>query len=554
MSGATVKCPECGLEYSGGELFCPVDGARLPQPEVAAEPADPLIGLTLNDRYKIHRRLGEGGMGIVYEAEHVVIEKRVALKVLRDDFSSRPDVVERFRQEAKSASRIGHEHIVDISDFGETPSGASYFVMEMLRGRDLAEDLEEGGPLTVHRALAIAMQCCRALGAAHAKGIVHRDMKPENIFMCERESGEDFVKIVDFGIAKMSDIETDGEPGRKLTKTGMIFGTPEYMSPEQAQGKSLDHRVDVYAMGVILYELLTGRVPFVGDTFMGILTQHMFEQPPPLQAANPSSQVPPNVEAIIFRALAKSADERYASMEELANDVQAALATAPDAPAASGDTAVPGTVTHHGYAEEVAAGQAAPRLLAPTPATEFPAVTQVTARSGGAGLYIGLFAAVVLAGAGVAYLLVGRDKGDSSDAPKTVAAAVAPEAPKPPPKPPVAEEPEKPPEPTPTVSPFVAVEITTKPAGASVSIEDAEVCSPTPCSFKTKRGERVTVAVARRGYRSVKQKLFPTDDENAYTIELSRRRSSSGRNNGSSDERGSRNPSGLKNPFDKRAY
>ncbi|MCB9621655.1 MAG: serine/threonine protein kinase, partial [Sandaracinus sp.] len=232
-------CPVCKSEYDGGEVFCPVDAARLvsaSQLDVGSGStpnADPLIGATF-DKYKVIRRIGEGGMGLVYEAMHTVIEKRVAMKVLRDDFSSRPEVVERFRQEAKSASRIGHEHIVDISDFGTTPSGSSYFVMEFLEGEDLASVLAREATLSVERAVDIVMQCCRALGAAHAKGIVHRDMKPENIFLVRREETLDFVKIVDFGIAKMSDIETAGAPGRKLTKTGMIFGTPEYMSPEQA--------------------------------------------------------------------------------------------------------------------------------------------------------------------------------------------------------------------------------------------------------------------------------------------------------------------------------
>lgn len=328
-------CPVCKTEYPGGEVFCPADAAKLTVPEgfaqgvaTPAAPSDPLVGLTLSSRYKILRRIGEGGMGIVYEAEHVLIEKRVALKVLRDDFSSRPDVVERFRQEAKSASRIGHENIVDISDFGETPSGASYFVMEMLNGEDLSHVLAREGTLSVERTVKILSQCCRALGAAHGKGIVHRDMKPENIFLTRREETPDFVKIVDFGIAKMSDIETTGAPGRKLTKTGMIFGTPEYMSPEQAAGKALDHRVDIYAMGVILFELVSGRVPFVGDTFMGILTQHMFEPPPQIRAVNPNAKVSGELEAVIFKALEKDAARRFQSMEELLRAMTQAVDTA----------------------------------------------------------------------------------------------------------------------------------------------------------------------------------------------------------------------------------
>ncbi len=313
-------CPSCKTEFPGGEVFCPNDGARLLSPSGMPPPnsTDPLLGVTVQGRYRIIRQIGEGGMGIVYEAEHVLIEKRVALKVLREDFSSRPEVVERFRQEAKSASRIGHEHIVDISDFGETPDGQNYFVMEMLDGEDVASVLAREGTLAPTRAVHIALQCCRALGAAHVKGIVHRDMKPENIFLVQRDGHADFVKLVDFGIAKMSDIETQGAPGRKLTKTGMIFGTPEYMSPEQAAGRPLDHRVDVYAVGIILYESVTGRVPFIADSFMGVLTQHMFEEPPPLREANPHVTASPELEAIIAQAMSKDPMQRFGSMDGFA--------------------------------------------------------------------------------------------------------------------------------------------------------------------------------------------------------------------------------------------
>ena len=299
-------CAECHREYPGGELFCPTDGTRLSATsEMAAVPADPLIGQVVTDRYKIVRRIGEGGMGVVYEAQHVVIEKRVALKVLREDFSARSEVVARFRQEAKSASRLGHENIVDVTDFGTLPGGRAFFAMEYLEGRDLADVLKSEKFLTVDRAVPIIEQMCRALGAAHAKGIVHRDMKPENVFLAKRDENDDFVKILDFGIAKMSDLELGGTGERKLTKTGMVFGTPEYMSPEQAAGKPLDHRVDIYAMGIVMYEMFAGGVPFTGDTFMGVLTQHMFEQASPIRKFNPSARIPAALEAVIFRAIAK---------------------------------------------------------------------------------------------------------------------------------------------------------------------------------------------------------------------------------------------------------
>jgi serine/threonine protein kinase len=332
-------------------MFCPVDGARLgvgPSASLAPAPAppDPMIGRVLAGRYRILRRIGEGGMGIVYEAEHIVIEKRVGLKVLREDFSSRPDVVERFRQEAKSASRIGHENIIDISDFGTTDGGAHFFVMELLHGRDLAEELSQKGPLSPERAVSIVSTCARALGAAHEKGIIHRDMKPENIFLCARGGGEDFVKIVDFGIAKMNDVS--GAPGPKLTKTGMIFGTPEYMSPEQAGAKHLDERVDIYALGVILFELLTGRVPFTGDSFMGIITAHMLDPVPPLHSVNPKCTAGPALEAIVMRAMAKVPADRYQSMAELLRDLSHLGTLSNQVALRSSGPPVPGTVTHHG--------------------------------------------------------------------------------------------------------------------------------------------------------------------------------------------------------------
>ncbi|MGB5702381.1 MAG: serine/threonine-protein kinase [Polyangiales bacterium] len=322
-------CPACRVEYGGGEVFCPVDATRLvTTSQISASPLnpdDPLIGRVLAGKYVIERRIGEGGMGLVYQGVHRDIDKRVAIKVLRDDLSRRPEVVARFRQEARSASRIGHENIVDISDFGETTRGASYFVMEFLDGEDLANVLGREATVDVERACAIVLQCCRALSATHAKGIVHRDIKPENIFLTKRDGIDDFVKIVDFGIAKMSDIETDGAPGRKLTKTGMIFGTPEYMSPEQAAGKELDHRVDVYALGIILYECLAGRVPFEGDTFMGVLTQHLFAELPPIREINPNATPSREIELVIRQALAKDPNDRYQDTEELADAVRCAL-------------------------------------------------------------------------------------------------------------------------------------------------------------------------------------------------------------------------------------
>lgn len=273
-----------------------------------------LIGKIVEGRYKVLRKMGEGGMGTVYLAEHITIEKKVALKVLLHDYARKTDLKERFLQEAKAAARIGHENIVDITDFGDTPDGSVFFAMEFLEGEDLSQLIRKTGPIVWGRAKPILLQICRALGAAHAKGIIHRDMKPENIYLIEREGRADFVKVLDFGIAKMSMEESE----QRLTRTGMIFGTPEYMSPEQAQGNKPDHRVDIYAVGVIMYEMLTGQVPFKADTFMGILTKHLFEQPVPPSQINPAAAISAEIEHITLKALSKERNERFQSMAEMA--------------------------------------------------------------------------------------------------------------------------------------------------------------------------------------------------------------------------------------------
>src|SRR5882724_3134055 len=280
-----------------------------------AEPPadDPLIGLVLSDRYRIVRKLGEGGMGAVYQAEHALIEKRIALKVLFPELTRRTDLVARFLQEAKSASRIGHENVIDISDFGQSPEGLVYIAMEYLDGHDLGHLIKTAGPQSWPRSRSILMQIAKALRAAHEHGIIHRDMKPENVFLIQREGRPDFVKVLDFGIAKSVNVD-DGGP--RLTQAGMIFGTPEYMSPEQAQGQTPDHRVDVYALGCVMYHLLTGTVPFTADNFMGILTKHMLEPVQAPRRRSPGLGIASDVEAVCLRALEKERDNRWQDMDQ----------------------------------------------------------------------------------------------------------------------------------------------------------------------------------------------------------------------------------------------
>jgi serine/threonine-protein kinase len=281
--------------------------------------ADPLIQQLVADRYRVLRKLGEGGMGSVYLAEHVVIEKKFALKVLALELARRSDLVARFLQEARSASRIGHENVIDISDFGQTADGLVYIAMEFLDGKDLGEIVRSSGAMEWPQAREIVLQICRALRAAHDKGIVHRDMKPENIFLVQRENQPHFVKILDFGIAKVMGLDPNGP---RLTRTGMIFGTPEYMAPEQAEGKDTDHRADIYAVGCILYHLITGQTPFIAESFMTMLTKHLMEDPVPPSMRRPDLGISPEMDALVLKALEKDRDKRWQSMAELLEAVQ----------------------------------------------------------------------------------------------------------------------------------------------------------------------------------------------------------------------------------------
>jgi len=248
-------------------------------------------------------------MGVVYKARHVLIDKPVAIKILRKEAAQDTAAVQRFIQEAKSASKINHSNIVDITDFGVLADGHAYFVMEFLQGQTLAQAIQEG-PLEAARVCTIGAQVARGLYAAHQKGIVHRDLKPENIFLLEREGQKDFVKIVDFGIAKVGG-------GQKLTQVGMVLGTPEYMSPEQATGQETDHRVDQYALGCIMYEMLTGVVPFLGERPAQTLTKHVFEQVISPRKRKAELKIPTALDAVVMRTLAKKPEQRFPSMREL---------------------------------------------------------------------------------------------------------------------------------------------------------------------------------------------------------------------------------------------
>jgi len=297
--------------------------AAIAAEDIGAE--DTLLNTVLLGRYEITRKLGQGGMGAVYEATHKLIGKRVAVKVLLDKYAQKDQIVARLEQEARLASSIGHENIIDITDFGVTSDGRTFVVMEFLEGESLGAMLARDGRIDEQRAIRIGVQIASALGAAHKKGIVHRDVKPDNVFLLRRRD-RDFVKVVDFGISKAMRPEDESGQSPRLTQTGMVLGTPLYMSPEQAKGdENLDHRIDVYALGVILYEMVTGEVPFRGNNYLSILSQVINEEPHAPRDLRPDLSV--ELEAVIMKALAKDRDDRYQSTEELAEDLSVLMTT-----------------------------------------------------------------------------------------------------------------------------------------------------------------------------------------------------------------------------------
>jgi serine/threonine-protein kinase len=436
----------------------------------AGPPGGPksLVGTVIDGRYHVERLIGEGGMGFVYLARHRVIDKRVAIKVLRTEMARDTEMTERFLQEARTASSIGNGHIVDVSDFGILPEGATYFVMEHLDGPSLTGQLTDLGPLSPSRVMHIAKQIAQGLGAAHAAGIVHRDLKPDNIMLIARGQDRDFVKILDFGIAKVA------TQNSKITRAGSIFGTPHYMAPEQASGGSVDARTDVYSLGVIMYEMISGRVPFDADAVMGVLSQHLYKPPVHVHVAAARDDVPASLEAIVMKCLAKDPDARYRSMDALADDIDAVerglepLATL-EGGSPSSSMFEPPTATS-GVA--LANPQAAPRRFSPRGAT---AAT------------VGLV--LVIMGAGVFTLVSWRSH---SVAPIVPVAAAAQPLPDPAPAlapPPAAAPQEK------------LLLLSTEPLDAKISRDGQDLGTP-PVAIRLKEGERVSILVSRPGYLS----------------------------------------------------
>ncbi len=283
------------------------------------------MGQLIDGRYQISAFIGDGGMGSVYRAEHVTIRKPVAVKLLHREYASQPGFGDRFEREALAAGRLDHPNCVEVSDFGKLPDGTLYLVMELVEGRPLSELLRSHGRLPVPRALHIARHVLRALGHAHTSGIIHRDVKPDNIVLVDQDGDRDFVKLLDFGIAKLVGEAAAEVEDSQLTQVGTTVGTPKYMPPEQAFGKNVDHRADLYALSVVLYMMLTGRPPFDADEVIDILMQHASKPPPRFAEVVPDCDIPPEVEELVMCGLAKKREQRYSDADAYLTALEAAL-------------------------------------------------------------------------------------------------------------------------------------------------------------------------------------------------------------------------------------
>jgi serine/threonine protein kinase len=482
---------------------------------------DPWLGRLLSNVYLVEERIGEGGMGAVYAAHHVHLEKRFAVKVLTPSVLERTNAVDRLKQEAVAASKIDHENIVDVVNFDQTDDGAVYIVMELLKGEDLADTIGRG-PLSIERALPITFQLCRALHAAHEHGIIHRDLKPENIFLTTKR-GRSLVKILDFGISKVKDAKAEQV---RMTRTGQLVGTPLYMSPEQARGETeIDRRVDVYAAGVILYEMITGATPFEGRNYFELLWKHGNEDPPPMGERNPNVFVPEALEPVLVKALAKQPEDRYATMRELEEALLAAVPEVPELPSlhslppergVSSPSAVGGRVLRR------AALATTFEREAPLPLTEARRRTEtepVELPPNRTPVLVGVLAGLLV----LAALFAFAGSGPSGEA--EVTTAPAPAAP--------ADVPPDPPSPAPAPDPVepgvappatVSVELTSEPPGATVRLGDREL-GETPLVVPLEVSEdAVRLSFSRSGYLDASRTVIVSRGLTVPSVRLRRRR------------------------------
>jgi eukaryotic-like serine/threonine-protein kinase len=471
-----------------------------------------LIGRRIGN-YEIKAKIGEGGMGTVYLGEHPLIGKRVAIKVLLEELVAKPDVVSRFFNEAKAVNDIGHQNIVDVVDFGKTTGERNeevvYFIMEFLDGEALSSRIRRAG-LPFKDTLHIMQQCCSALVASHAKGIVHRDLKPENIFLVSRGADKNFVKILDFGIAKLT---ADGGTSSHKTRTGLVIGTPTYMSPEQCEGKGLiDHRSDVYSLGIVMFELLTGVVPFPGEGFGEVLVAHLTKEPPKPTTVNPN--LPPAIESIVLHAIEKDRNRRFQNMQEFLTALEnpeahhaqwhGLPAHSPSAPTlqsfpkvTSPSTAAAPRNETGGQRPTTLEGAAAEVTLSPTrrPRSRAPMIA---------------VGAAVLALAGVGGWIGLSKKSDATTTPAAGPPQPQAEAPKAVTPPPAGDE--------------VTIIVASDPPGARVQRADKSdpEKQPTPITFKMHRGDPPFDIQLRADGYAPQMRTITSDDSAKLTVSLAK--------------------------------
>ncbi len=416
-------CPTCGTEYPLSERFCPRDGTALRSANAQAD----LLGSIVAERYHILKKLGEGGMGTVYLAEHVKMGRKAALKVMNPGMNSDADAIARFNREAANASRLNHPNVCGIYDFGETPDGLIYLAMEFIEGESLTSLIEKNGHLAAPRAASIIHQAADALAVAHDYGIVHRDLKPDNIMIARGRDGSDLVKVVDFGIAKASSSDA-----QKVTKTGLVVGTPEYMSPEQLAGDKLDGRSDIYSLGLVAFNCLTGLLPFPSNSAQEAMIMRLTDQPKTLAEMRPDIQWPAELQAVMDKVLARDADLRYQKSSEFGRDIAKAVEHMPAAVAATEGTMVMGAAAAEVPKTRMSAKSAATSKM-PAAAPAAPAAATVAvpaaapAKKSPAMMIVAAVVVIGAIGAGVVFM-----KGGGSAAPgaaKTDAAAPAPNTP-----------------------------------------------------------------------------------------------------------------------------
>ncbi len=317
-----MDCPVCHAQVADNQKFCPACGSMVP---ASQQKADPMLGSVIGGKYRVVNLLGEGGMGSVYLAEQKLgtTMKKVAIKTLHKELSRDPKIQARFDREAGTVAELQHPNTIQVFDYGKTDDDQLYIVMEYVQGANVADVLEKGGAMPPARAEAILRQVCGSLEEAHAHGIVHRDLKPENIVLTERAGTKDFVKVLDFGIAKR---QSENDPNEaKLTQQGMVLGTPPYMSPEQFTGATIDARSDIYSLGVMAYEMLSGQLPFRANTAWEWATQHMQAQPIPLETQPHGRAVPAVFSAAISRAMSKAPNDRFPTVREFADAMSGAV-------------------------------------------------------------------------------------------------------------------------------------------------------------------------------------------------------------------------------------